>query len=64
MSCIIRNRTQKVPTGHIRKVQVIIVVHLLKFKEQQIDIGPKTAGNLNDIKTILNKRFYGLVLQK
>ena len=43
---------------------MIIVVHLLKFKEQQIDIGPKTAGNLNDIKTILNKRFYGLVLQK
>ena len=43
---------------------MIIVVHLLKFKEQQVDIGSKTAGNLNDIKTILNKRFYGLVIQK
>ena len=58
MSCIIGNRTQKVPTGHIRQMKVVIIVHLLKFKEQQVDIGSKTTGNLNDIKAIPNKRFY------
>lgn len=38
--------------------------NLSVVKEQQVDIGSKTAGNLNDIKTILNKRFYGLVIQE
>lgn len=64
MACIVGDLAQKVSVGHIRKTQVIIVVHLLELEQQQVDIGSKTTSNLYDIISVLNERSDGILVQK
>ena len=43
---------------------MVVIVHLLELKQQQIHIGSKTTSNLHHIISVLNERSDGILIQQ
>lgn len=54
VSGVIRDGAEKVSAGHIGKPESVVIVHLLKFQKQEVDICIKPSSYLDDIIAVLD----------